>query len=697
MKNDKQMLDMLRNEFEKSSESVKIPLRLQKESMVAMLRSEENNKTDFSVKTGTKKKAGSVIRRYAAAAAIIVLVITGVISASTGAGSNATAVKVIRKDNFYSAYSGIKLVRPADSVEEIENVVDELSEAKNKPQPENVQQTTKPDDGKISGVNEIISGAQEIVDKLYEGYQSVAAIEKEAVNGDDISDGGVKTEPPADSFSAASKASSNTDVVVKSEVDADIRKINGDYLYVVTTGRNPETGNLTEQLKIVSTASGKEMKTVNSITLCDNAVAGASEECLEIAFKDNILIAIIERKDFNSENETTAVYYDITNPEKPVEIRRHTQDGKYLFSSFRENSFSLVTDKYVSGADFSVVPSFDVDGTQTALDTNEVFISVKDREASYIFITVTDISDFASPVGRLAIIGSGKRIYCSEGAITVTREFVTVAAEDGESGGSLTEITRFNVDGSSVSLAGTYVVEGSLIGGVSVNAKNDYMMFAFEGSDSCNVYILDKNMEFVSGRGEIFPGQKIDAVKFIGQKGYITSGGETMIINLSMPKYVKGAGIIPSKLFTGNLYEISESKLLDIYTDDNGKVTFRLFDISDLENPTDAAKYVTEDNYTVLSSLDSRSIMVVSEKEMFGVPVVVKNIEKGTETSAYLIMDVSDGTIKPVGLCRHEESYVGDAAVRALYNDGTIYTVSGQKIEAFSIDTLENISGCEIN
>ena len=41
MKNDKQMLDMLRNEFEKSSESAQIPLKLQKESMVAMLKNEE--------------------------------------------------------------------------------------------------------------------------------------------------------------------------------------------------------------------------------------------------------------------------------------------------------------------------------------------------------------------------------------------------------------------------------------------------------------------------------------------------------------------------------------------------------------------------------------------------------------------------------------------------------------------------------
>ena len=88
--------------------------------------------------------------------------------------------------------------------------------------------------------------------------------------------------------------------------------------------------------------------------------------------------------------------------------------------------------------------------------------------------------------------------------------------------------------------------------------------------------------------------------------------------------------------------------------------------------------------------------MIVSDKGMFGVPVVVNDEEKGTEVSAYMIFDVSQGTINPAGLCRHDESYVGDAAVRADYNNGTVYTVSGKKIATFSADTCEMISQCEI-
>ncbi len=679
MKNDKQMLEMLGKELKKSSESAKIPLRLQKESMVAMLKNEGNKETDFSDKTGTKKSKTADFRKYAAAAAMFIMVLAGAFSMITGTKLTPISAKIVKEDIFYSGYKGAEFVKPPKSIEELENV---LNAAFKEGGTNESEHPVKNQDNKTPdvGTEHATVGAQEIIERLYEGYQSAAVEDDETVGN----------------LSAASAAMSGTDVVSAQSTDADIKKTNGEYLYIVATGRDTQTGNMTEQIKIVKTVSAEEMKTVSSITLCDNAVAGAYEECIAIQLKNNILIAILGRKDFDSETKTTAVYYDITDPEKPEKIRVHTQDGKYLFSSFRGNSFCLVTDKNVSGADFSVVPAFMVDGTRADLVLEDIFISVKDPEASYIFITVTDVSAFESPVGCLAILGSGKQLYCTEGAITVAREFVSFETEGKASSGSLTEIHRFNVEGSSIAYAGTCVVKGSLIGGVSVNSKNDYMMLATAVSDSSNIYVFDKNMEFVSGLEEILPGKKIDAVKFIGRKGYLASEDETVIINLLVPKFPKAAGVISSKLFVGNLYEISDSKLLDVYTDENGKTTFRLFDVSDPENPSDAAKYVLDENYALPSSVDSRSIMIASDKEMFGVPVVASDGENGTEFSAYMIFDASEGKIEPVGLCRHDNFYVGDAAVRAVYNNGTVYTVSGGKISAFSVDDCERISQCEI-
>lgn len=672
MKNDKQMLDMLRSEFEKSSETVNIPLRLQKESVVAMLKNDEDKETDFSVKTGTNKSKIIAIRRLAAAAAMLAVVVAGALA------MRADGVKVIKRDTFYKSYEGAELVRSARSYEEVEVAVKEILGEKQSAQ-QNIQ--TEPVTV-TNGESKTAINKEKILDKLYDGYRNIAAVQKAV---DEV----------GESIYAVSSAVVGDAVMSLDDIDADIVKNNKEYLYIVTTGRNSETGSMTEQIKIVKAVPANDMKVVSTVTLSDNAVAGAFKECIEIYLKDNILIAIMGKKDFDTEAETNAVYYDISNPEKPVKIREHTQDGEYLFSSLNANSLCLVTDKRVTVSDSDLVPSFDVDGVTQKIGAENIFISVKDPEASYIFITVTDISDFDNPVGRLAILGSGKQFYCSKSAIIATREFVSVESDENSSFPSFTEIYRFNTSGSSISFAGSYVVEGSIIGGVSVNGKNGYMSAVTAVADSSNIYVFDADMEFISGIKQIFQGKKVDGVKFIGSKGYISSADETMIIDLSAPKLPKVAGTISSRLFAGNLYEISETKLLGISTDADGSAVFRLFDVSDADNPSVSSEYRLDKASSALLSSDSRSVMTVSGGDIFGVPVVTNN-KSGAENSVYMIFDVSDGKITSAGSCLHDESYVGDAAVRAICINGTVYTVSGEKIVAFTADDCEKASVCEI-
>lgn len=671
MKNDKQMLDMLKKELDKSSESVKIPLKLQKESMIAMLRNEEHKETDFSVKTGTNRSNTSALRNLAAAAAMFALVIVGILA------MRADGVKVIRKDTFYSSYEGAEIVRSAQSYEEIESAVKEiLGEGRN-------EENSKPHGEKNpvqTGVSQTAANIikKESFDKLYEGYQYIVTAEKQFVS--EIGENVLYT--------------AGADVVsVQNGVDADIVKSDGEYLYIVTTGRNPETGSMTEQIKIVKSVPAEEMRSVSTVTLSVNEIAGASEECIEIYVRDGILIAILAKKDFETEGETTAVYFDISNPEYPQKIREHTQNGRYLFSSMNSNSFCLVTDKQITAN--KLVPEFNVNGEKISLGAEEIFISVKDPEASYILITVTDISAFEKPVGRLAVLGSGKQLYCSESAIIATREFVSVDPDENGVYPGFTELYRFNISGDSVSLAGSYVVEGSA-DGVSVNSETGYLTVVTALSDSCSLCVFDENMDFVSGLGKIFPQKNIDDIRFIGKNVYISSGDETLTVDLSSPKSPKASGTIPSKLFTGGLYEISEYGLLEINMNSDSTVKFRLLDVSNPGKPTVASEYTLASDCYTLSSSDVRSIMIVEQEGIFAIPVVMNDTENGTEISAYAVFDVSDGEITLAGICRHDESYVSDAAVRAAYNDSGIYTVSGEKITAFSIGSFEKISECEI-
>ena len=87
---------------------------------------------------------------------------------------------------------------------------------------------------------------------------------------------------------------------------------------------------------------------------------------------------------------------------------------------------------------------------------------------------------------------------------------------------------------------------------------------------------------------------------------------------------------------------------------------------------------------------------MIPEKNMFGIPVKIYDKENQKETSAYMMFDVSDKTFVNAGYFNHNETAVGSAATRSLYENGVLYTVSGEKIVAFSIDDRSIIAENEI-
>lgn len=679
-KSDKQIMDMLEKELHKSAETANIPLRLQKESIVAMLKNAEKTETDFSDKTGTeaKPKGGNVImlRRLLTTAAMLVLVVAGTLLMRTGDG-----VKVIKTDSFYEGYKGAIPVINAESYEEVEKAVEEILEGKSETKP--AEKTTgKPENGNNSEkITQKNNGG--IKEGLIEGYSEYVALESGFVGGiiDAAERNHAVNEPGG--------------VATYGDFRADIVKNDGRYLYIASTGINPETGAAVEQIKIVKTVSDGGLEAVSDIILSCSESNESFDECIEIYLKNNCLTAILKRHEhtvvnsaFHDKASTVAVSYDITDPYAPKKIREHIQDGEYVSSNLYENRLCIVTAKTISDGAQSgeLIPAFSIDGAEKKLRAEEIFIAVNDPEASYLFVTVTDVADFSKDVGCLAVLGCGDEIYCSSSAIAVAREFVSLEADENNNYSSLTEIYRFNISDTQIALSGSYIAQGSLTGGVSVDEENGYLRAITTDSSASYVYVLDGKMAFVSGLKDIFPGEKVSSVKFIGSNGYVIVDGEsdkTMIIDFSEPSLPKVAGTIEEKAFSDDLYSISDTLLLGMSENEKGTITLTLFDVSDPANPATAASYSLDKSFRSVSSSDSRSVMLAAEEEIFGIPVLKADKENGTEISAYVIFDVSGGKIAPLGTYNHDLSYIGDAAVRGTFIEDILYTVSGKKIVSF--------------
>ena len=272
--------------------------------------------------------------------------------------------------------------------------------------------------------------------------------------------------------------------------------------------------------------------------------------------------------------------------------------------------------------------------------------------------------------------------------MAVAREFVSVESDESGEYNSLTEIYRFNIKDSAIEFSGSYIVKGSLVGGVSLDEENGCMRVLTSDSKASNIYVLDKNMEFVSGIKDIFPDKKVSDIKFIGNSGYVvdSSDKKTMIVDFSNPSSPKVAGTVSAKAFSDDLYALSETSFLGISESDNGTITLTLVDVSDPSNPVTASEYSMGIDFRSVSWADSRSVMLDADKNIFGIPVLKRDSDNGTEITAYALFDMSGGKIVPLGIYTHDISYIGDAAVRGTCIEDILYTVSGEKIVAFSID-----------
>lgn len=668
-KKDKQLLEQLKGDFEKSASETRIPKRLEKENIVEMLKKSQETQRDFSCETGHKDNNIIILRRITAAAAMLAVVVGALLVMKPNAGPT-----TVVHDPAYEGFEMDDPIKSVSSYEEVEQAVRKIlqneerldSSVSSEEKTENASKDNKT--GYVASLPEtpLVLGSNEVMT----------------------------------SVGGSSESLSQT---------ADIVKSDGKYLYIVTTGTDSQTGRPLEQIKIIKAVPAEEMKVVSTIVLSDSSNSSQFSECFEIYLRGTKLIAMMKRYDYAmtessaaSELSTAALYYDISDPTAPVKVREHVQDGSYVTSKLYGGRLCLVTAKPISAlaakaaaAAGKLLPSFSIDGKAAALSADNVFISVNAPEASYLFITVTDFDGSDFSVGSLAILGSGSEIYCSSKAVYISREFVST--DEKSEYKNLTEIYRFAVSGTGVGLSGSYTLEGSVITDISADEKSGMLRMAASDGKSTDIHILSESMEYVGGIKNVCE-NGAESIRFSGTNAYVVENGtsKTKIVDLSDPKNPKIAGSIDTDGFSGELFSVGETKLIGIKDGGNGAgATITLFDVTDSNEPKEVAGYVLESNMIIPSEAHGKGIILVSETETFGIPVVTVNSD-GTSISSYMLFSVAQGKITPVGAYTHDTQTVGDTASRAAVADDNLYTISGEKVVAFSIKDSSVLSSIKI-
>ncbi|MFP4045766.1 MAG: beta-propeller domain-containing protein [Candidatus Aenigmatarchaeota archaeon] len=130
-------------------------------------------------------------------------------------------------------------------------------------------------------------------------------------------------------------------------------------------------------------------------------------------------------------------------------------------------------------------------------------------------------------------------------------------------------------------------------------------------SSENDVYILDEELERMSSVQGLGETERIYAVRFMGDKGYVVTYRKVdpfYILDLSDPSSPTKEGELKIPGYSSYLHPLSNDTILGIGEED-GKVKLSVFDVSDVENPEEVDKYLLDEHWSDVSQTHRAFLM----------------------------------------------------------------------------------------
>ena len=213
-------------------------------------------------------------------------------------------------------------------------------------------------------------------------------------------------------------------------------------------------------------------------------------------------------------------------------------------------------------------------------------------------------------------------------------------------------------------------VSGHLLNNFAMDEYNGYLRVAatigdwrFRDRMTNNIYVLNKDLNVVGKLTGLEKGERIYAVRFMGDKAYVVTYKETdplLVIDLKDPKNPKVLGELKIPGYSTYLHPIGNNLFIGIGKDDDRRLKISLFDISNLENPKEIDKYKLKEWWSP-ALRDYHAFLWDEKYKIFFLPV---------NNHAY-IFKVEN---KEIEMVKDDEHKTG--VLRALFINDYLYTFS---------------------
>ena len=575
---------------------------------------------------------------------------------------------------------------------------------------------------------------------------------------------GVALESVNDAVGATSKEYSTTNIQVENVDEADITKTDGDYIYsisdnnvIITNSINPEN------IKIEAT-----------IVQYDGCIP---EEL--IIYKDKLVV--INSKNNNStsyyssryNSNTVVKIYNIENKAKPVELKNYELYEPYYTSRCIDNELYVIASGKLKKEQSVIIRKYKEDNQEKEIPLNSINYLKGVKTNNQSIISVVDLDNPKSDVRINSYLIDISNAYVSQNSIYLLntgydydesvpkirdlfgiKGIIGVLTYDDYdySYVNKTEIYKFDIskDGS-LSYKAKTKIDGKTINQYSLDEKDGHLRIALYDDDGARVAILDNNLKQIGISDYVAKGETMYSSRFIGDKAYLVTFKNMdplFVIDLSDETKPKVLGELKIPGYSTYLHPYDENHLIGIGMEteevvnrnSSGKVVstttkiigmkMALFDVTDVNNPTQISQTVIGDRRTTSAILTNpKALLFSKKKQLIAIPVnnynedfevssssdsytsmieSYKKYNKNYVAEGYFVYNINlEEGFKLKGIITHEKSlknkyntsnyyYNNSKLLRGLYIDNNLYTVSESAIKVNNLDTLELIKEIKI-
>jgi inhibitor of cysteine peptidase len=439
---------------------------------------------------------------------------------------------------------------------------------------------------------------------------------------------------------------SPTNIQVAGVDEADSVKTDGKYLYLIA--------NNTVYIMDAGASNPHEAKVIAKIASDDSNngyLSGIylSQDGNKLALLGNLYTPYITTtKDsfimppYWGGSTTFVQIYDVTNKAIPVLARNFTMSGNYFNSRMIGNYvYTIVTESVNMGSNGTFNLPIVFAGAEVSNIAPNRILYVPSEAGYYTYTTVVALNildDSQAPANTTVMMGGTSEMYVSANNIYITTPTWYQNNQN-------TNIYRISINQTAMTVAAKGSVVGSPINQYAMDEYNGYFRLAtttwiqdnattsdgtvFQVSRQVNsIYVLNADMNVVGKLEKFKMDENLYAARFMGSKCYVVTAKQTdpfFIIDMSNPAAPKVAGQLKIPGYSSFLYPLDETHIIGLGKE-NSTLKLSLFDVSNVNAPTEIAKYMVNASYSDSSALyDPHAFLFDAAKQMLVIPVSIND------------------------------------------------------------------------